>query len=146
MDEYEDASYAAEHADTKRKLDIGDNWDPELALEALGTAKAVYGEDEARVAEELFRQGLPMAAMTIIHASKHSNNERLRVDAAKYVVERNLGAIKDANPLQGRREDPLMALVQSLTKSEDDAIDKAKEKLGSQPVDVEAIREGLTDD
>lgn len=50
---------------------------------------------EVEAARSLFREGLVPATQAIIHLAAYSNNDRTRLDAAKYVVERNLGKVTE---------------------------------------------------
>lgn len=137
MSEFDDAREAFDEAGGRvdlRSLARGEEWDPEKALAALDTAQIVHGMDEAKVAEELLVQALPLATMQLIFLAQHSSNERIRGEYSKYIVERNLGTVKDANPLMGKK-DPLYDLVNSIT-AEDRAVDEARKKLAdNKPTD-----------
>jgi len=72
------------------------DWDSDEALSNLTMERAVHPtESEEDLARRVFLESLPIAALTIAHAAQHSGNERIRLDAAKYIVERNLGKIGD---------------------------------------------------
>lgn len=49
-------------------------------------------EDQAR---KIFRENVSHAAYAICEIAMHSENERIRLDASKYVVERVLGRTTD---------------------------------------------------
>ena len=107
---------------------LGTDWDKNAALASLAVRRDVEGErSEAQVAEDIFREALPLAALQIVHLSEHSGNERLRADLARYVVERNLGSLKDVVRMD--QKDPLQALVQSITNVENEQIEHAKAML-----------------
>ena len=48
---------------------------------------------ELEAAHSAFREGLVPATQAIVHLAHFSKNDRIRLDAAKYVVERNLGKV-----------------------------------------------------
>lgn len=58
-------------------------------------------ETEEELAKRLLKEALPRAAMSIAHLSAHSNNERIRLDAAKYIVERNMGKLGEYGNTEG---------------------------------------------
>ena len=84
-------------------------WDPDRALEDLTQEIKIDGDDNARIAKRLMHENLPIAAMAICHVAQYADNDRLRLDAAKYIVERNLGRTADVIPPDS--EDPLEKLL-----------------------------------
>jgi hypothetical protein len=87
-------------------------WSVEEALASLETDRTVHGDEaETQRAERLFLEALTVSVQSVCHIAMYSPNERLRLDAAKYVIERNLGRIVDATPLAPRSKDPLQDLV-----------------------------------
>lgn len=76
------------------EIDQAKAWVPDDALNAL-TAEREFrpAESPAELAKRLFEEGLPMAVLSINHLSQHGRSERIRLEASKYVVERNLGPI-----------------------------------------------------
>lgn len=68
------------------------NWDPDEALDFLKMEREVMSdgtiEDTAR---RLFRENLVPATQAICHLAIYGLNEKLRLEAAKYVVERVMG-------------------------------------------------------
>jgi len=73
-----------------------DGWDPEAVLKAAVEERELMSLTNEEQGERIFKEHLPNAAVAICHIATHSENERLRLDAAKYVVERNLGKIPTA--------------------------------------------------
>ena len=71
-------------------------------------------ESEEELATRIFREGLPVAAQAIAHLARHSKSEKMRFDAARYVVDRNLGRIVDPTGLK-RGEDPLKEFLGMVT-------------------------------
>lgn len=70
--------------------------DADLALLTQGPIDAA-GKYEAVVQAKL-RKAAPNAANAIIDLALNSENDRIRLDAAKYILDRTLGKIPDANP------------------------------------------------
>jgi hypothetical protein len=65
-----------------------DEWVPKSALEALAMDKYAFPErTPVEHAEQMLVEGAPAAASAIVHLAIHSNNERIRLDAAKYVID-----------------------------------------------------------
>lgn len=102
---------AAANAHGAAHTHSGDISDAELA--ALAAEAEILGdEDEKATAERLFREHLPQAVLTIAKIASGAQSERARLDAAKYIVERNLGRIQDANTIN--EDDPLYSLAKQL--------------------------------
>jgi hypothetical protein len=94
-----------------------DGWDPQRALDCLSSERAINpDETDEEMAKRLFRENLGMAVMSICHTAQHSANEKVRLDAAKYVVERNLGRLQDAQP--NAVVDPFEKLMQDLMRND----------------------------
>lgn len=83
-------------------------WVPDKALEALNMEQGMSEETPEELARRLLREGLPLAVSSLVHLSAHSTNERTRLDAAKSVIERNLGKPGDQAP----GKDPLEKMFQ----------------------------------
>ena len=72
------------------------DWLPDSAIEALNTERRVHtDETPAQTARRLMHENGPGAALSIIHIALYGSNERLRLDASKYVVDRVLGRVGD---------------------------------------------------
>src|SRR5580765_602566 len=50
---------------------------------------------EVEAARKIFREGLVPATQSIAHLATFSKNDRIRLEASKYVVERNLGKVAE---------------------------------------------------
>lgn len=83
-------------------------------LAALKAEVDTFGEEESALAERLLRENLPMATMSIIKIARAGSSDRTRLDAAKYIVERNLGRLQDINP--NAKKLPLESLLEDLMK------------------------------
>lgn len=79
--------------DSKNPFDVTDE-----DLVSLKAEVDTFGEEESALAERLLRENLPMAAMSIVKIAQKGSTDRVRLDAAKYIVERNLGRLQDINP------------------------------------------------
>ena len=69
-------------------------------LKAMMTASSTLkplspSETEEQMARRVFRRALPAAAQTICDIAENSLNDRTRLQAATYIVERNLGKVGD---------------------------------------------------
>lgn len=89
-------------------------WDPARALIDLKQEQDAIGPDSNStiMTEQRFIDRAPLAADAIMHIMQHSSNERLRFDAAKYIVDRALGKVSD-NGLGGG-PNPLERLLQGV--------------------------------
>lgn len=89
---------------------MDNEWNPESALEGLAAERNVMEIDEAVQAESLFRENLPLAALMLIDLAKNGINEKIRLDASRYIVERIIGQLKDVD-LNSTKGDPLLELL-----------------------------------
>lgn len=64
-------------------------------IAALSQERHVMEESETEQAVRIFRQNLVPAVQSICSIALYSDNERLRLQAATYVTERNLGRLQD---------------------------------------------------
>jgi hypothetical protein len=88
-------------------------WDPDDIAQKLVVPRSGAEEQTPESqATTTFRESLPVAAASICHLALHSANERIRLDASKYVVERNLGRIGENN-LPGAK-DPVDDLIKEV--------------------------------
>lgn len=91
----------------------------EEELEVLKTESDVLGGDEVTQAERLFKENLPGSVLQLVKLATHAQSERVRLDASKYIVERNLGRLQDINPSAAKQ--PLEAFFDRLEDEEEDA-------------------------
>lgn len=88
-------------------------WDPDNALEGLKLERSVSDYDPndpmqvAQAVATIFRETAVVAAAGICHTAVHETNARVRLDAAKYVID-------EARKLEGSEGDPLMQFLLSL--------------------------------
>lgn len=89
-------------------------WVPEAALESLVAEKTVHPEeDHEATARRLFRENVGQVTLGILHTAVHGSNERVRLDAQKYVVERVLGKVGD-DAFDGDRS-PVASFIEDVT-------------------------------
>lgn len=86
----------------------GPTWDPEKALSQLAETQANIRArnggrevNEAVIAEATVRRALPLAAEVLYDIMMYSPNERLRMDAAKQILDRGLGKVGEEGLIQG---------------------------------------------
>lgn len=91
-------------------FDDWDEWDPKAALESLVDEKSHFDESDEQLAKRLFKEASPRAALSIIHMAAHSQNERIRLDASKYITERVLGPASSPAS-EGESDTPLEDLL-----------------------------------
>lgn len=97
------------------------SWIADEAIEGLKMERNLNpGETDIELTRKLFRESAPAAASAIIHVALYGQNEKTRVDSAKYVVERVLGRPGEEN---ANGQSPLEALMEGVIK---DGTDKAE--------------------
>ena len=69
------------------------------------------GGDHVVTAERLFKENLPQAVLNIVKLASHAQSDRVRLDASKYIVERNMGRLQDINTVN---KDPLEEFAKRL--------------------------------
>lgn len=84
--------------------DLPDTWKSDAALNALISERTLSpDESDEAMARRLLSENVAAAVLGITHIAQHGGNERLRLDAQKYIVERVLGKVGDdayvENPL-----------------------------------------------
>ena len=89
---------------------IQHDWDPDTALTALADEAGVMDYSPAEQATKVFEQGVALAATSIMHIAMHSPNEKLRLDASRYVVDRLLGRVGEEK-VTSTAKDPFEALL-----------------------------------
>jgi len=89
---------------------MSDELDLSAAREALEMERTALDRDltDPAVIVQLFREHSYEAALAITQIAMHGANDRIRLDAAKYVVERAIGRMGETSP-DGK--DPIDDLV-----------------------------------
>jgi len=96
-------------------------WDPDEALKGLVLQSQVEGEDETTQANRILREAAPMAAQAVVHIAKYARSDSLRFQAAKYVIERNLGTVNNESSTSPKSEtSPLEQLLGAVVKDVED--------------------------
>lgn len=90
-------------------------WDPDNKLSSLAQETQFNDGNLQEAAKRIFEENAIMAAHSICHIALYDENSKLRLDASKYVIERNLGKIGD--PLAGDGEDAFDAFLKDVVKS-----------------------------
>lgn len=80
-------------------------WNPDDKLTSLAEEIHLSDGSETEAAKRIFKESAVLAAHAICHIAVYDENSRIRLDAAKYVVERNLGKLGD--PTGGNDSDDL---------------------------------------
>src|SRR3954471_1660372 len=71
-------------------------WVPDDALAALVSEAEIHPEESPeQTARRLLLENVGPVTLGIIHTALHGTNERTRLDAQKYVMERVLGRVGD---------------------------------------------------
>lgn len=92
-------------------------WDPDRAVAEMLTPELAHlkaetnlddAQQTAEMVTRIFREHAVEASLSIIQLANHAGNERIRLDAAKYVVE------KATDVQSGDGGDPLFNLVKGM--------------------------------
>ncbi len=72
-----------------------DDWITEDDVKALETERDVFGEDEETQALRILKENLPTVVHAITKLARTASSETVRLNAQKYVIDRNLGKITE---------------------------------------------------
>lgn len=64
-------------------------------LKALSDESDIMGEDFKTLAERMLDENLTRAVLQLTKLALNASNERVRLDASKYIIERSLGRLQD---------------------------------------------------
>lgn len=85
-----------EGSDVPLEGTFGKDWIPDEALNALVQERAVHPEESPeQMARRLILENLGQVTLGVIHTALWGSNERTRLDAQKYLMERALGRVGD---------------------------------------------------
>lgn len=71
-----------------------DEWVPDDALENMIMEREYHpGETAPKTSKRLMEENAPVVAQSMIHLALHSQNERTRLDAGKYILDRVMGRV-----------------------------------------------------
>lgn len=78
--------------------EFDDDFLPQEEIDALGLERSVHGNETlAQLSERLLMEAAPNAAQVIINlANNPAANDRTRLTAAQYIIDRTCGRIGDA--------------------------------------------------
>lgn len=88
-----------------------DGWHPNAAMEALAEEANALELTPAAQASKLLEEALPLAVAGVTYLSQFGETEKMRFDAQKYIIDRNLGTPTKEGDLMGKEDDPLDQLV-----------------------------------
>lgn len=78
-------------------------WDPTEAIQRLADEKNLIGDgDPIPVAQRIIRDVAPEAALSMAHLAIHSVDERIRLQASKYILDTtmNTGGKDSQQPIE----------------------------------------------
>lgn len=106
------------------------HWDPEQALRDLAEEVPILDHgDQRSAARRIFVENAAIAAQSIVNIAIYSPSDRTRLEASRYVIERNLGRLGETTE---DIDDPLTSLMASVVISEEEAISRARTQLGKE--------------
>lgn len=73
-------------------------------------SETLDGDDIIITSERILRQSLGGAILAISKLARASKNDKIKLDAAKYIIDRNLGPLAQVNPVGGKKN-PLEELL-----------------------------------
>jgi hypothetical protein len=88
-----------------------DGWNPDEAMKALAEEAHILELKPAQQAARLLEEALPLAVAGLVHLSQFGETEKMRFDAQKYLIDRNLGTATKEGDLSALEADPLDLLV-----------------------------------
>lgn len=89
------------------------SWVDTSALEAIALERNLRTETDEELSRRLLRESSPRAALSLIYLMDKSMNEKIRMDAAKYILDRSLGRIGEDIV---QEDDPIMGILKSIVK------------------------------
>jgi hypothetical protein len=88
-------------------------WVTEEEIKALAEEREILGGDETAQAERILKENLPQITQSLVKLARSAQSESVRLNAAKYIVDRNLGRIAEPEPVI---EDPLRTFMGEVVK------------------------------
>lgn len=76
-------------------IERNNDWDQEAADAEFATLATAATASSARSAEQIFRAAAASAAQEIVNLSINAVNERIKLDASKYVIDRVMGRVAE---------------------------------------------------
>ncbi len=72
-----------------------DAWITEEDVKALEMERDILGDDEETQAIRILKENLPTVVHAVVKLARTAQSETVRLNAAKYVIDRNLGKITE---------------------------------------------------
>lgn len=92
--------------------DLPDTWKPESVKGFILAERTLNPEETSEeLARRLINENVTTAVLGIVHIATHGSNERVRLDAQKYITERALGRVGD----DAFVENPMNKFIKSIT-------------------------------
>lgn len=90
-------------------------WDADRVIADLAHEQSAFRLTEEQLAAKLLKEALPLAVASVVHLSQFGETEKMRFDASKYLIDRNLGTPTKEGDLAARELDPMEQLLQECT-------------------------------
>lgn len=88
-----------------------DTWVTEEEVDALASERDIMGTDHVAQAEAILKENLPSAVHSVAKLARLASNETVRLNAAKYIIDRNLGKVVEP---QVEIDDPTKRLLEGV--------------------------------
>lgn len=113
---HSDESAAFDSEDPRDSSRTGDDanspWVTEEDIKALEMERDVLGDDYEQQSLRILKENLPVVVNSIVKLARTASSETVRLNAAKYVVDRNLGKITEPDMTE---EDILLKVYEGVT-------------------------------
>ena len=93
-----------------------DSWITDDDVKALAEEREIFGTDLQQQAERILQENLPAVVQSVVKLSRAAESENVRLSAAKYIIDRNLGKITD--PALPKEDDPTRRLLDGVVVSD----------------------------
>ena len=91
------------------------SWLPEHALNRMQADLIAHAElTRAQLAERVIEDAAPIAAYSIVDLAASSEDERVRLSAAQYVLDRTNGKPKTTLTVSANPQDPILKLIEGV--------------------------------
>jgi hypothetical protein len=78
---------------SEERDELPDQWDPVRALSALKEEADLFGRSAEAQTRHVIAEAGPAAAAAVVFMALQSANEKVRLEAARYILDRNLGRV-----------------------------------------------------
>lgn len=114
-----DPSRSHERANFLNDDSSEETWVTDEEVEALAMERDIMGDSIEMQAERILRDNLPAVVHGIVKLARSANSETVKLNAQKYIIDRNLGKIVEPATVEG---DPLMDMMQSVVRATNESI------------------------